>query len=791
MLFSYKLLSTLVDLSKTDPKTLRSRLTFAGFEVEGMEPLASGDKLIIGQILTCVKHPDSDHLHCLTVDLGPKEGIRNIVCGAPNARVGLKVIVALPGCHLPAINETIEKGVIRGQESDGMCCSLVELGVNKDTLAEKQIKGIEELPLDAKVGDTKVLEYLSLDDTILDVNVLPNRPDCLSYLGLAREISSLTGFKLNPVPSFKEKELKKTLSPISDTKFCPRIDILSLRNLQPVKETPKKYVQALLANGIRSISPIVDLGNYVMLLTGQPLNMYDADKNPTGKYVVRDDFEGKGETFDGKKLDLQKGDIVITDGTKPLCLGGIMTFKDSLIEASTKNVDVEFAIFYHANIRHTSARLGLSSASAQLFAKERNPRMINEAIAVTLSLLKDFFVSFEIKGYGSFDQSEKEVKPFAYSLEATNHRLGSDYTESEAQQVLKAFRITKKGNLLLPPVDRVDLLEQCDIDEEIFRYYGSERIKPNLDHFPLTLGKLSPEQKGLRDIRELLVSRGLLECLTYTLVDEKNDPFIRVFDQGPSYKILNPMTKDHEFVRQDLLPSLLLVMDYNLKHSHPDMALFEASPVDTPKGNHEYLSLLLKGNVSLTENFKTRPYDFFDIKGLVESIFLKLGIPSTRYRLVYSKNPAFHPSCSADIFMGKDLVGTFGQLHPLTSSEKVFVAEIDLGYLLSLKGRQTHYVINPSLASVRRDLSFKVSDEVSFAQLKKTILQTKDSFVRSVSLFDDFFDKATDQHYLGVSVYLGKDEATLKDSEINDAMENIVKNVKTVLGLELRGENHG
>ena len=546
-----------------------------------------------------------------------------------------------------------------------------------------------------------------------------------------------------------------------------------------------------MANGIRSISPIVDLGNYVMLLTGQPLNMYDADKNPTGKYVVRDDFEGKGETFDGKKLDLQKGDIVITDGTKPLCLGGTMTFKDSLIEASTKNVDVEFAIFYHANIRHTSARLGLSSASAQLFAKERNPRMINEAIAVTLSLLKDFFVSFEIKGYGSFDQSEKEVKPFAYSLEATNHRLGSDYTEAEAQQVLKAFRITKKGNLLLPPVDRVDLLEQCDIDEEIFRYYGSERIKPNLDHFPLTLGKLSPEQKGLRDIRELLVSRGLLECLTYTLVDEKNDPFIRVFDQGPSYKILNPMTKDHEFVRQDLLPSLLLVMDYNLKHSHPDMALFEASPVDTPKGNHEYLSLLLKGNVSLTENFKTRPYDFFDIKGLVESIFLKLGIPSTRYRLVYSKNPAFHPSCSADIFMGKDLVGTFGQLHPLTSSEKVFVAEIDLGYLLSLKGRQTHYVINPSLASVRRDLSFKVSDEVSFAQLKKTILQTKDSFVRSVSLFDDFFDKATDQHYLGVSVYLGKDEATLKDSEINAAMENIVKNVKTVLGLELRGENHG
>ncbi len=788
MLFSYKLLSKIVDLSKTDPVSLRNRLTFAGFEVEGMNVAASGDKLIIGQVLTCVKHPDSNHLHCLTVDLGKEEGIRNIVCGAPNVRVGLKVIVALVGCHLPALNETIEKGVIRGQESDGMCCSLAELGVSKDLLSEKQVGGIEELPNDAPIGERNVLGYLGLDDTILDINVLPNRPDCLSYIGMAREISSLTSFAMKSIPSFDSSKIKKTVKADSLSKFCPRLDILRIDNVVAKKSTPMPIVRFLEASGLRSVSPIVDLGNFSMLLTGEPINMYDALKNPTNNYVVKDDFEGNFTTFDNKVLALKKNDLVVTDGVKPLCLAGIMAGKDACVSDNTKDIAVEFAIFYHANIRRTSARLGLSSPSEQLFAKERNPKMINEAIGVTLKLLDDFLDKYEITAYDSFDSTDQTRKGFVYSLDKTNSRLGSDYSEEEANQVLKAYRIKKEGNTLYPPIDRVDLLEQCDIDEEIFRYYGSSRIKASFDNYPITIGKLNDSQKNLRSIRELLVSRGLLECLSYTLIDEKADKSIRVFSQGESYKILNPMTKDHEYVRQDLLPSLLMVMDYNIKHSHPDLALFETSPIDTPKANHEYLGIILKGNTSLTEGLQSRPYDFFDLKGLIEAIMSKLGIPETRYRLVYSTNKAFHPKASADIYMGKDLVGTFGQLHPHVYSEKVFAAELDLGYLLDLRGTSTKFkALNP-LALVRRDLSFKVNDEVSFAKLKKTILQTKDSLVKEVSLFDDFHDPKTDSHYLGLYVYIGKDDGTLKDSEINDSMNKITSNVKTVLGLTLRGE---
>ena len=283
MLFSYKELARLVDLSSFTPDTLAKRLTFAGFEVEGISPLASGSKLCIGQVLTCEKHPDSDHLHVLTVDCG-KEGILDIVCGAPNVRKGLKVIVALVGCELPALHETIKKGTIRGKESNGMCCSLLELGVNKDALEENSpsLNGIEELPEDAPVGCEDVLAYLGLDDTILDVNVLPNRPDCLSYIGLAREIASLTGGKLSPVPVFENKYEDKVKS-TSLTSSCPRFDMLSLRNVVAKKESPAWAKRLLLANGIRPVMPLVDLGNVAMLLSGEPFNLYDASKNKTSE----------------------------------------------------------------------------------------------------------------------------------------------------------------------------------------------------------------------------------------------------------------------------------------------------------------------------------------------------------------------------------------------------------------------------------------------------------------------------------------------------------------------------
>ncbi|MFA6829541.1 MAG: phenylalanine--tRNA ligase subunit beta [Bacilli bacterium] len=788
MLFSYKLLSKLVDLSSTDCEAIRKRLTFSGFEVEGIQKMAQASSLVIGKIIQCEKHPDSDHLHCLLVDLGHDLGIKKIVCGAPNAREGIKVIVALPGAVLPAIGETIKPGVIRGQESNGMCCSLVELGVDKELLSPEQINGIEELSADAPVGETDVLGYLGLDDTIFDINVLPNRPDCLSYLGIAREISSLTSLPLAPVPAFDSSAFSQKMDPLSLSDRCSRFDIIRVTDVEPKSDTPEDIKRFLQASGIRPISPIVDLGNYAMLLTGQPFNMYDADKNKEGKYVVKDDYCGDFVSFDDKTYLLKNEDLVVTDGNSPLCLGGIMAGKKACVDASTKNFDIEAAIFYHANIRHTSSRIGLSSPSSQLFAKERNPLMVDEALAVIISYLPKFLEKYTLTGYGSFNSVSTEIKPVSFSLSALNHRLGSQYTEDEVNHVLNSYRIRREGSKLYAPLDRVDLLEQCDIEEEVFRYYGSEKLIPSLDNYPITQGGLTPEQKMKRQIRNLLIDKGFDEMICYTLINEKMDKMIRVFDDGEGYHLINPMTKDHEIVRSDLLPSLLEVADFNIAHSNNNFCLYEISDVDNRKGSHLYLSLAMHGKETLTEGFMERPYSFEDIKGAIEAIFDRLGISKTRYRLAYSKNPAFHPYCSADIIMGRDMVGTFGTLHPNVRKDSIFVAEIDLGYLFSLKGLKSKFQAFNSDTKVRRDLSFGITDSVTYAKLVSTISSVRDTYLDHVEMFDDFVDKATGKEYLGVSLYFSKSGSTLKGEEIDNSLDKIITAVKTSLGLTLRGE---
>lgn len=788
MEFSYKELSRLVDLTKTDPATLRNRLTFAGFEVEGMWEMARASKLIIGHILTCEAHPDSDHLHLLTVDCG-EEGIRNIVCGAPNARKGLKVIVALPGCELPALGVTIKPGLVRGKESDGMCCSLSELGVSKEVQSEAQLAGIEELPEDAPVGERNVLSYLGLDDTIFDINVLPNRPDCLSYLGMAREISSLTGNALRAVPTFDQiKFSSEAVSSKTSSLKAPRFDAMTIHNIVSKKETPLDIVRVLQANGIRSLNPIVDLGNYVMLLSGEPLNLYDLAKLEGASLEVRDDYKGKFVAFDKKEFDLQEGDLVIFNGNRPVCLAGIEAGENAMVNESTQDIMIEAGVFYHSNIRHTSQRLGLSSPSSQLFGKGRNPLMIPEAFAILVSVLPRFFESFEIGGYSESKNYEEKVVSFPFSLEECNKRLGADYSEADLEEVLKAYRVEKKDGLLYPPVDRVDLREQCDIEEEIFRYFGAEKIKPSFKNFPITKGELTPAQKNKRLVREFLIARGFDEALTYTLISKEMDESLRVFNKEPGYVIANPMTKDHEVVRSDLLPSLLDAMDYNIAHQHQNLKLFEVSNIDTPKGNHMYLSIGLRGVEGLSEDYGEKAFDFFYLKGVIEAVFEKLGVPETRYRLAYSKNEKFHPNCSADIFMGKDLVGTFGQLHPSFRKDKVFVAELDLGYLLALRSSATKFKPFDSYPLVRRDLSIKMDGKATFEQIKKTILRTKDTYVKDVLFFDDFLEKETNAHYLGVSLLLGKEGSTMKDSEINDTLEKVKSELKAKLALSLRGE---
>ena len=790
MKFSLNALKRLVNLDSLSVDAIVSRLTFAGFEVEEVSSLASGTNLVIGKIISLENHPKSTHLHLLKVDCGEKYGVLNIVCGAPNVSLNMKVIVALVGAKLDKISLTIKESVILGYKSQGMCCSLLELGVDSSLLDERQKNGIEEIDDSVEIGREDVLSLLSLDDIILDINVLPNRIDCLSYINLARELSALFEREMNPLPSFSVSTIKKEKVVSSLTPFCEKISLLRVKDIRIKKQLPSYIKEVLQASGIRSISPIVDLGNYLMLLTGQPINMYDNSKIE-GKVQVSSSYQGDFISFDNKSYQLKEGDILISDEKKPLCLAGIIASSSAMIDDKSDDILIEFASFYHANIRRTCKRLGLSSFSSNLFAKGVNPFMIDESISLCISLLDEFFSSYDIVSLSSFSSLEEKRNEIEFSISDCKKRIGVNYTQEEVEKLFSLYHIgyEKKDDIyhLYPPKHRPDLKESCDIQEELFRFYGSSRVPLNLIDFPVTKGESIKGKDDEDKIRDLLVSRGLYEVVSYTLIDEKMDKEFKVFSSDKeSYKVKNPMTKDHEIIRNDILSSLYAVVKYNLSHFNRDFQIFEISDVDI-KGeeNKKILSIALVGNKVSQDNYHLSLYDFFDIKGLLSAILNRLGIMSNRYSYIRSDNSFFNPYCSADLLFNKKKVGTFGKIHPSMSKDNIFLLELDLSYLISLSGRDVRYKMIDTYPLVRRDLSFYLDKDVSYKEIKDAILKDKTAHLKDVLFFDDFISE-DNKRYIGVSLYMSKEDSSLLEDEINSTLQRAINAVEKKLSLSIR-----
>lgn len=783
MLFSYKLLSELVDLHDITPEELAKKLTFAQFEVEGMKKSASATKLVIGHVLTCVPHPDSDHLHCLTVDEG-QDGVSKIVCGAPNVAAGQKVIVAQPGCELPAIGETIQRGVIRGQESDGMCCSLSELGVDKAAQSEEDLKGIHVLPADAPIGEHDVLGYLGLDDTLLDISVLPNRPDCLSHFGVAREISSVLDRKLLFKVSAELPETKSSYSVSSSTEGCDKFLLAEVKNLHNGK-TPDKVVKYLRSLGLRSVSEIVDLGNWSMILTGQPLHMYDLDKVKGKSLTVRDDVKATVKALNGKEYEVIPSDLIVADEEKPCCLAGVTGLEDVAVDEKTTHIGIEAAHFYHADVRHTSNRLGLFSDSSQLFVKGTNPYIIEEAMNTTLHLLKEFFPEAEIVGLSSYDKTKEDKRSFPFSYEKLNHRLGASYPKEVIDDVLRRTDVTYKDGMVTRNRYRQDLNEQCDIEEEVFRLADQKYIKLSLDKLPVTQGVLSDKQAKLEKIRNLLLDNGLDQIITYTLVNEKMDKSYRVFSDKESYAVLHPLTEDHKYVRSDLLSSMIMALQYNLDHKSEDLGLFEISEINTPHGNFTYLAIGLKGKKKERGSLEEHPYDFYDLKGYFTLIMEALGLNEKRYMLVRSKNPSFHPGRSADALIGKKVVATFGEGNPSSEGKDMYLLEIDLSALIPLKSSRLKMSPLPVFLPIRRDLAFVLDDKnVTGADIEKQIKRAGGKYVQDVQIFDVFTKDEKTSYAFSLELY--REDRSFKDEEINELLNTIVLGVTHALKVSLR-----
>ena len=797
MKLSLNWLKDYIDLSDLTTEQIVNQMVKCGFEVESMEKLGEGTNLIVGEVLECKDHPDSDHLHVTKVNIGSE--VLDIVCGAPNCRQGLKVIVAQIGAKLP--DGEIKAGKIRGAESNGMLCSLLELGISKDLLPEDSPSqdGIEELDDRFNVGDTDILSKLGYDDTILDLSIYANRPDCLAVHYMVKEIAAILR-KPCKLPEFDGasdigKKGKFTLK--SESKNCPHF-LAKVCNNVTIKESPEWLKNHLRANGVKCINNLVDISNYVMLETGQPMHFYDLRSNPNREITVKDDLEMKYLALDGIEYDIQKGDIMITSDNKPIGIGGIMGGEATKILDDTSGLIIEAASFDHAQIRRTSNRLGLQTEAAARFAKGLEPLSQKKAMDRAVQLLieladaKDFEETVE---YGSDNYTPIKVEE---TLTHLNALIGKEYKMEEVKEVLDAldFKPEINGDTFISniPSYRTDIKIREDIDEEICRLTDFDDLESTLPRMPQTVGKLSKAQSIRKTIREYLPYNGISEIMSYTLVDGKyiEDGCLKA---GDAVEVLSPLSDQRRYVRTSLMNSILETLAYNLDHSNNNVNLFEISKVYYLDHEEERLGLCLDGNIieSKVKHLSLNA-DFYALKGLVLGLLDKLGYE--KGRVIVEENSLdvvhFHPTVSCLIKMNNKVIGILGKLHPTYAKKfklnDVFYAELILDELVSSNPSKIKAPVVNKYPSISRDISIVVKDEVNASELIKVISKAGGKLVKSVEVFDIYKGEHIEAGYKSVSLNIVYEDAekTLKVEDINEPHQKIMNELNKVYGASQR-----
>ena len=782
MLVSYKWLNELVDLHDLTPEVLAKRMTLAGVEVEAINKLSKANHLVVGYVKECELVIDT-HLHLCKVDLGSKHGVKQIVCGAPNVRKDLKVIVALPGAELPG--GTIKAATIHGIESNGMICSLLELGVDAKYVDEIDLTGIHELSDEYKVGDENILEHLGLDDTVLTLKLLANRPDLYSLYNVAKEVGTLFNRKVKDLNFEKIKGEPFDFKVGSETKKCTQFSARVIKGIK-VKESPVELKKHLIAMGVRPINNIVDIGNLVMLLTGQPVHMYDLDKLPKPELIVKDKIDGEFKALDKNNYPIRKGDLVVTSNNKAMCLAGIMGGVESSDSESTKNIVIEVANFNHAAIRRTSIYLNLISESSIRYTHGINPTQYIDVMNLATSLVKKYCGATTISEIVTYDNNKHKEKKIAVTAKKINAVLGTNYDLNKIKSTLKLAHFViidekKSGFKVVVPDHRIDIDGLNDLAEEVIRILGYQDVKSELPALATIPGVLTDKQRKEKEIKKYL-NTSLYQVLTYVLVNAKRVDKFTYLNKDKPYKLINPMTADHEYVRPSLIPSLLDVISYNLAHQNKDFGIYEISDINVNNKKETYLGIALTGQEKLQGELMKVPYSFYSLKGYLEVIMSTLGINKSRYLLKEWDlgGDEMHPGRSASLYLGKELIGYLGELHPNAyptydiKNHKVYVMEIKLSSLLNLVAGNEKFKAISRFPSVTRDLALVVKDEVKAEQIINIIKKNGGALVKDVQVFDVYKDESMkDTKSVAVTITLSKEDATLKDQETNETIEKI------------------
>ena len=790
MLVSLNEISKYVDISGLSKEEIASRLTFSGIEVEEIKTLSKATSLVVGKVISCIPHPNSDHLHVCKVDI--KDEILDIVCGAPNCKEGIKVIVAKVGAKLPG--GEIKAGEIRGYKSNGMLCALNELGVDPKYLKEEQIKGIEILSDDFEVGDSDILHKLGLDDVILDLSLLANRSDCYSLFNVSREIGALFNRKVNILEAnddstYEEKEFKVD----SLTPNCKEFSVKIVKGIE-VKDSPAWLKNCLRSEGIRTINNIVDLGNYIMLLTGQPIHMYDYDKLVKKELIVRSDINEKFIALDEKEYSIHEGDICVTSSGKTMCLGGIMGGLDSEVTNDTKNIIIEVANFNHASIRRTSSRLGLVSDSSQRFVKGINKDQVDYVLNLTTNLLKTISNVDSISNIIKYDVLNHDKKLISCSVDYINNRLGTNFEYEKIKDILQLLYfkfVESDGNKFIVEVPsfRIDVEGKADLSEEIIRYIGLDTISPTLPFMETTVGGKSKDEQKEDVICSFLSNNGLYRVLTYTLVNKKMSESFKILNKSDGYVIKNPLTEDHKYVRTNLLPSLINCANYNLNHQNNNFGIYEISHIDSMQKNEIHLGVVLVGKKYKQDKIIGESYSYYDAKGIVDTILDMFNISSTRVKYTRFETDEFHPNRSALVLLDNKPLCVMGDIYPTKKEIKdsMILLEMNLSVLFATKSKNIKFEPISAYPQSSRDYAFIIDDSINYIDIKNEVKKCS-SLIKEVSIFDIYKGKnlAQNEKSIALTVVFESNDHTLKDNEIDEVHNKIVETLNKKFNVSLR-----
>lgn len=802
MIVTYNWLKEFVDFSFT-PQDLCDRLTMVGLEVDALEEIGGNlDSVIVAKLESVERHPDADRLTVCQVNNG-KETVQ-VVCGAPNHRTGDIVAFAQPGSVLPG-DFKIKKSKIRGQVSMGMLCSGKELALSEESA------GIMILAADLPLG-MPVFEALALKDFQIEIGLTPNRPDCLSVVGVAREVAALSGNDLKlPAPQIQETtdSIDNMVSvTIEDPEGCPRYAARMVKNVK-IGPSPDWLVRRLEAVGMRSINNVVDVTNYVMMELGHPLHAFDFRQVRDGKIIVKRAAEGeKFKTLDDQEHTLTAEDLMICDGQRPVAMAGVMGGLDSEVQDDTATILLEAAYFKPTMIRRTSKRHGLHTESSHRFERGADIDMIPVALERAASLIAELGDGDILNGI--IDNYPQQLEPLALTLSTLKAQQLLDVAVARdgIKNMLTSIGLTSEDGdsddalTVLVPSFRPDIEREVDLIEEVARLYGYDKIPVTMPVGAVSAKRPPLNQLLQKTLRQTMVTAGFSEAMNYSFIAADSFEKIRITEDDKrltTVKILNPLSADQAVMRTSLVPSLLETVAKNLNYRSSDLRLFELRPVFLPGENAddciEKLSLTAvmsgrrepEGWAQSSENI-----DFYDLKGVVEEIIEKLSINKISFSSDEGQ-PYLHPGKSCCLKSGAATLGFIGEVHPevlarFDIDQPVYLFELDFSALLDAVGEGTQFQLLSKFPDVMRDSALLLDENVTASQVMEIINRSKIKYFEDAVIFDLYTGKGVPEgkKSLAIRVSYRAMEKTLTEAEVTKAHDKLIRSLCHQLDAEIR-----